>query len=368
MPSFYVGDVVAFSNSTYHLPAPVTLKLPTNSTRGSVRYLLDSLQVLGSGSGLDLGPGIYLVRANYTLQFLVEVVYPQTTSSGWYFSGSLITFPSLIQVNSTVRYSLIGRSTFTVTGPANVTPDYVKQYLVTLSLPNGTLSSWIDQDAVATIPALIQVNSTVRYSLVGPSTFIVTVPAELTPDYVKQYLVTLSLPNGTLSSWIDQDAVATIPALIQVNSTVRYSLIGRSTFTVTGPANVTPDYVKQYLVVIDGNSSWMDQGSTVRLYREVGFPFNVKWVGTYNVSNGRVVNVNGPIVEKAVRVLSLVSLAEVVVPVGGAGGLAYALRRRTRSARTFVGKGELVLVNGVVAVVVEVRREDGRNVYYVDFG
>ncbi len=72
-------------------------------------------------------------------------------------------------------------------------------------------------------------------------------------------------------------------------------------FTLGAPTTVRVSTVKQYLVTIDGVSSWYDKGSTVTLTANVPIYEVGKFVGTDNVSPGATLVVNGPIVENLVE-------------------------------------------------------------------
>ncbi|WP_277021042.1 hypothetical protein [Sulfuracidifex metallicus] len=117
-------------------------------------------------------------------------------------------------------------------------------------------------------------------------------------EYVK---VRVNLPNGSITYWIPEGGNLTLPSIIN-NISERYVLNGNNTLEVNFPENMTPNYTKEYLVKLvmpnGTEKEWVEAGRTISLYYP-SIPFaNVSWIGTYKVSNGANVTVNGPMNEK----------------------------------------------------------------------
>ncbi|MBP1357090.1 MAG: hypothetical protein JZD40_01170, partial [Sulfolobus sp.] len=72
-------------------------------------------------------------------------------------------------------------------------------------------------------------------------------------------------------------------------------------FTLSSPVNLTVKFLKQYLVIINGVSSWYNKGSTIVLNANVPFYMVGEFVGTYNVSPGSSIVIYGPIKETLVE-------------------------------------------------------------------
>jgi thermopsin len=119
--------------------------------------------------------------------------------------------------------------------------------------------------------------------------------------YKKYIKVGVNLPNGSITYWIPEGGNLTLPSIIN-NISERYVLNGNNTLEVNFPENITPNYTKEYLVKLvmpnGTEKEWVEAGKTISLYYPY-IPFaNVNWMGTYKVSNGANVTVNGPINEK----------------------------------------------------------------------
>lgn len=129
-------------------------------------------------------------------------------------------------------------------------------------------------------------------------------------NYTYYYYVNIMLPNGsTIKGWFKEGSEINIPKVIYLNTEERYVLENNSTLIVSQPLiNYTPEYVLQYKATINNITEWLNQGSKIILYSPTFLLFNVKWVGTYNVSNGGVIEVNSPIIEKEVKILNYSSI------------------------------------------------------------
>ncbi|PVU77183.1 hypothetical protein DDW13_01315, partial [Acidianus hospitalis] len=173
-----------------------------------------------------------------------------------------------------------------------IKPCYKLQYFVKLILPNGTIEEWLDSHSDLILPKIIQINDT-RYILNEQNNIIEILGCRiLCPKYDVYYLVKLILPNGTIEEWIKKDCVIILPQYIYISSYERYVLNSTQFVIVHSPLVIQPEYIKQYLVKINGISYWYNEGAKL-LIKIVTTPFFiVKWVGNIKVSNGETIIVN----------------------------------------------------------------------------
>ncbi|MBW9141557.1 MAG: hypothetical protein K1T65_07745, partial [Candidatus Aramenus sp.] len=115
-----------------------------------------------------------------------------------------------------------------------------------------------------------------------------------------------------------------------VNPQERYvpTSISPSTLKVNSPSSVDVTAVKQFLVTVNGVSSWYNQGSTVTLNANVPIYEVGKFVGTDNVSPGATLVVNGPIHEQLVESPNYAFIGSVGVVVAAVAGALVALSRK----------------------------------------
>ncbi|BCU70002.1 thermopsin family protease [Stygiolobus caldivivus] len=259
------------------------------------------------------------LTASTQLQYLVTLNLPNGTVTEWITQGSIPTIPSIIQISSNERYALAQSVTEGINAPTTITPQYTTQYLVTVELPNGTTRLWVTQGSTYDLSTTIQINSTTRYLLLSQQEYTINSPQTLTPDYVTQYLVTLNLPNGTVTEWVTQGSIPTVPSIIQISSDERYYL-NTTLSPVYGSETITPPYVVQYLVTIGDSQEWVSQGSKIPLNQPNPNPFvNVYWQGNVSAPNGQYIQVSGPISERPVYAINVLSILLLAVPFGAAG-------------------------------------------------
>ncbi|MFP3226969.1 MAG: thermopsin, partial [Sulfolobaceae archaeon] len=86
-----------------------------------------------------------------------------------------------------------------------------------------------------------------------------------------------------------------------------------NTLVLTSPLTVKVVYEIQYKVIINGNTSWVFNGSEIRLYSYEPFYYQVSWQGTYNVPNGYVITVNKPIIERAIISINYINVVSALL-------------------------------------------------------
>jgi len=199
---------------------------------------------------------MYLLRVNDTAEAYVNGTI-RKLSGGYYPKGTYVVFPSVFMVNSTARLLQSAKPReLALESPQTVEVQFALQYLITLTLPNGTRSLWAYANSTLSLPTVIPVSSGSRY-LTNVTQLRVSVPGTYSPRYALQYLITLTLPNGTRSLWA------------YANSTL--------SLRVSTPL-------------------WL----------------SARWVGTQSGPNGMRVSVKGPLLEKAVLVVNWAFLIEAV--------------------------------------------------------
>ncbi|MGC8632659.1 MAG: hypothetical protein ACP5UI_02740, partial [Thermoprotei archaeon] len=130
-----------------------------------------------------------------------------------------------------------------------------------------------------------------------------------------QYLITLTLPNGTRSLWAYANSTLSLPTAIPLSSESRY-LTNVTQLRVSAPGTYSPRYALQYLITLtlpNGTRSlWAYANSTLSLHVSTPLWLSARWVGTQSGPNGMRVRVKGSLLEKAVLVINWVFLIEAV--------------------------------------------------------
>ena len=254
-----------------------------------------------------------------------------TLASGWYNASTTIVVFNFYYFNDTVRLAIRSNvSQVTLSGPTVIdifAANY--QYYVTVALPNGTLSGWYSAGSTITLPTTIYNGSLERYVINQSGELVVDRPINMTALYVRQFYVLIEMPNGTIEGWYDAGSSIKLPSVIYNGTAERYVINQSDTLTVSSPISEAPSYVKQFLVTVNGASSWYNAGSTIRLYEPVPWYETLTWVGSYTLPNGANVTVYGPIVESArtsINVEVVGGLAGAVVVAAAVG--VVAIRRR----------------------------------------
>ncbi|AEE94901.1 thermopsin domain protein [Acidianus hospitalis W1] len=295
----------------YELQYLVTINLPTNKTEEWVNN--GTIIQIPKTIYINAGTRYYLLSSNesyvskplnitpiYELQYLVKLILPNGTIEEWVNNGTIIQIPKTIYINSTSRYYLNNTNTsFIICRPMIIKPCYKLQYLVKLILPNGTIEEWLDSHSDLILPKIIQINDT-RYILNEQNNIIEILGCRiLCPKYDVYYLVKLILPNGTIEEWVKKDCVIILPQYIYISSYERYVLNSTQFVIVHSPLVIQPEYIKQYLININGISYWYNQGAKLLIKIATTPFFIVKWVGSIKVTNGEIITINGPLDLKA---------------------------------------------------------------------
>jgi len=279
----------------------------------------------------------YYITVNSPLPVYALVNGTNTSlRSGWYNANSII------QVENITYYPTQGEryvitsmnvSSLTVNGPSGVSVSAIRQYYVTVeanvriyALVNSTNTSlrtgWYNAGTTIKVENITQYpirGERVLIVNVSPSSLTVNSPTKMKVDTLTQYYVNVSsiipvkaIVNGTEqylnSSWINANTtVEVVNYTYYVNNVTRYVIAGVTpwNFTLMSPRSISVSAEKQYLVKVGGVSSWHDEGSYVTLNANVPFYEVGKFVGTYNVSPGSSVQVNGPINEELVESLNI---------------------------------------------------------------
>ncbi|MGC9106147.1 MAG: hypothetical protein ACP5HQ_07005 [Thermoprotei archaeon] len=264
------------------------------------------------------------VPLNGTVNGVPAVVYP-----GWYKKGTVIGLneTQVVFPNGTLVKLSPSVSVVYVDSPkaVNVTKKVYYYLSVTSPYPikalvNGnevTLTSgWMRADSkIQVVPQFFYVNSTYRVGLLNPVNITLDKPMAYVAKWSPEYLVTfnssfpvnVTLGNQTLlanSIWVPKGGTVKVNPYVYVAPGVRYS-VSPSVFTVNShvsPVNVVGQ--KQYLVVLDGQAMWVNEGTQLELYKVVPFYENGHWSGTLDVQNGQIIVVNSPLNETFVATLN----------------------------------------------------------------
>jgi len=137
---------------------------------------------------------------------------------------------------------------------------------------------------------------------------------EIYVNYTYYFYVSIILPNGSiLRGWYSNGSKITLPKEIYFNNNERYILTTNTVYVQQPLINYTPKYIKQFKVMVDNSTYWVNQGSNITLYSPTFLILTVKWIGTYNVTNGATVEVTSPIVEKEIIGINYVNLCIILV-------------------------------------------------------
>ncbi len=283
-----------------------------------------------------------------------------TLVTGWYNAGDVA------KVENVTYYPYAGArdvivsispQSFTVTSPEEVTVSVVPQYYVNLTtevpvhaLVNGTNTTfkagWYNKGTTIVVENLTyypsQGSRYVIVSVMPSERLTLEGPVNLVVSSIKQYYVTVNSPipvyalvNGTNTTlktgWYNAGTEIQVENLTYyVNPQERYvpTSISPSTLKVNSPSSVDVTAVKQFLVTVNGVSSWYNQGSTVTLNANVPIYEVGKFVGTDNVSPGATLVVNGPIHEQLVESPNYAFIGSVGVVVAAVAGALVALSRK----------------------------------------
>ncbi len=266
------------------------IKLPIIIYNGLTRYKLNQTSEIIINKPINITP-------SYIKQYYVKITLPNGTINQWYNANSTIILPKII-INGSTRYIINQTSILYASEPLNITPNYVKQYLIYIVLPNSTINNWYNSNSIISIPKIIY-NGSERYVINQTSSIIVDKAINETISYIKQYLVRINFPNGTITAWFNNNTSIKLPKFVYISNNERYILNQSNNIIVLSPLNITPYYVKQFLATINGVSNWYNSGSIIRLYEHVPIYETITWVGNYTLPNNSNLTVNGPIIENA---------------------------------------------------------------------
>ncbi|MCY0859728.1 MAG: thermopsin family protease [Sulfolobaceae archaeon] len=306
----YINGQLAYISSGWYNSGSVIYIPAQNVTRGFVRYIITQPLTVYVSSPT-------ILKLKYYEEVYVNVSVPvyanvnganMTITSGWYNYGSIIRLFRYYYLNSTARISLLTNGYyFNVTYPVVIMVyNETLEYMVNITLPNGSITLWLPKDYTLSLPSLIYINSTTRFELLTNNVSVnVTMPMVVSPLYVKEYLVTLIFPNESIKEWLRSGYILHLPRTIYISHSERYYLNGNGEINISGPLILKPPYVLQYLVIIKGNSYWYNNGTSIRLYEKTSPWYIVRWVGNYSVINGMNITVVGYLIETPVKVFDM---------------------------------------------------------------
>ncbi|AHC52029.1 hypothetical protein SUSAZ_08890 [Sulfolobus acidocaldarius SUSAZ] len=332
---------------SYESTVPITVWVDSNS-----QYYFQNILQGDNERWVDLSPtGVISspgnVTAFYYNEYYVTVKTPvivyayvngtkNTLNSGWYIQGTNIsiineTYP----VTNGVRIILSGISpglNFMINSPMIITVTTVTQMYITVnsilpveSLINGTnvtlTTGWYNNGTKIQIENItIYISNDQRYVMtyISFKSFTVDRPLNISANFIKQYYINVISPipvkalvNGTEttlnSSWVNSETkiqVINYTYYVSDNERLVPTFIS-SNLIVTSPITIEIKTETQYLVTINGNSSWYNNGSTVVLNANIPFYMTGKYIGTYNVSPGAELVVNRPLVENLTETINL---------------------------------------------------------------
>ncbi len=276
----------------------------------------------------------------YAVQYLVEFPFNLTVSvngtvmnfsTAWINDSSVvISTPQEVNIKPGVMYN-VSPFSFQVEGPLNYTPSYKVYYYLGITSPipaqldgtNTTVTSgYYMNGTYIKVFNVYYINSGERLIIESNVSYLtLTSPTYVKVAYVKQYHLDLPFNmtfyiNGekftNISCWVNASASVKVPQqFIYVSHVERYN-VSEISFTMNESESLKPPYVVEYLVKINGNSTWYPAGSTLMLSAPQGFFQTVTWNGTYNEPNGATIKVDQPIVESSTTSLNYVNLGIVV--------------------------------------------------------
>jgi len=278
--------------------------------------------------------------------------------SGWYPVGTQLTFSEIPFASSTVRYIFTSWSgtysststsfSETVSGPITETANYITQFYVSISSPNGwgnpQGAGWYNAGSTATVsvtsPYSTGAGSQVVFSSwsgtldsnSNPFSFTVNSPISENVNWIQQYYVSVSAsPSGgasslsPLSGWYDAGAQVTFSETPNTGAGYQYvfqswsgtysSASASFSETVNQPITETANYQLQYYLTMNVNpagagsvspsSEWFNAGSQVGISAasNSGYVFQ-SWAGSGSgsysgASSSTTITMNGPITETA---------------------------------------------------------------------
>ncbi|WP_338602982.1 thermopsin [Sulfolobus tengchongensis] len=289
----------------------------------------------------------YYVTVNSAIPvFAIVNINNQSLTSGWYNQSEKISVENITYYHSNdVRYVIISitpSSSIIVNSSIKISIIAEKQYYVTVNSPipvfaivnnvNQSLTSgWYNSSARIQIENITHYTSNyvreVIVKILPQSNITLSKPINITIITLTQYyiIVNSSIPikalvNGSSvtlnSSWINKGTEINIENYTYYVNSEEREIIARispsQTITVNSPVTVKIDNQTQYLVTINGASSWYNSGSIIKLNASVPFYMNGEFVGTYNASPGSVIEVNQPIQETLVESANYVVIGSIV--------------------------------------------------------
>ena len=274
----------------------------------------------------------YYLNLSYPVNGTVNGV-PAVVTSGWYRSGTVITLNSSVITyqNGTGLIVRPNASIILMDSPVTVSVEVTPIYLVTVNSPyplkafvDGSRvylkTGWYPANTTIVIPPQhYYVNSTFRVGLANPVTINVTSPRSYSAVWVPQVFVQFDSPypvNATAGNftytgfgfWANEGEKVVVQPYYYFSDDVRVAYEPTSFVVEPGMGPIRLEGVKQYLVVINGERSWMNAGSQLSLYTPLPFYEQGFWYGTVNVTNGQVISVNSPLVESLAVSVNLESL------------------------------------------------------------
>ena len=263
------------------------------------------------------------ITAYFTTQYYLRVIstYDTPTGENWYNAGTYATasVTSPVSGGSGIRYVCAGYTgtgsapsgtgssvSFYINAPSSVTFSWKTQYLLTLSTVNVTSSYpavvYINGSSYATVhdtaPCDLWLDANLQYqvgvsaeiagqpntrwaflrwaggSTQNPLTVSLTNPAQITAEYLKQYYCTLTLnglssgapagisyqsflttysvySSGIWSAWVDHGSTITVTNEIYVSATERYKTTDQYAFVaISSPLSRTLTYRHQWYASI----------------------------------------------------------------------------------------------------------------------
>ncbi|WP_338602153.1 hypothetical protein V6M85_01625 [Sulfolobus tengchongensis] len=359
----YTPPIVSYRSFglTQTVQAPATVWVDVDTQYVYPSQLQSSVQgerwIATNFTGIVKSPGV--INVNYLNQYLVTVQSPVTiyalvngmnetlNASNWLTQGTTIKLENLTYYPRNGERVIITNFstplTFTVNQPITINVGTITQYYITVNSPiqlyalvngmNETLNSnWYNEGTTIRIENLTYyIGSGERLILakiLPASLLTVNSSYTITSSTITQYFVNVSSPipvyaliNGTKEilnpSWIN--AGTTINVLnytYNVSPEERVIITGifpSASFTVKSPQTLKISTITQYLVTINGVSSFYNEGSTIYLNASVPFYEVASYKGTYNVSPGTTITVTQPITETLVTSPNYLLLGLIIV-------------------------------------------------------
>jgi hypothetical protein len=363
------GTTRVVGQGTYIVPSGTVYTI-SNITENEVRWISPISRGVLSFNGTITIPLYEQLKVNFTYA-VIGVNNGEPTVSYYYFGTNISAKPGVYWAdynstyyyspclpgsNSQVRWISYNYSGRILSNVISVT--YYNQYYVSVisNIPvyakiNGVTeeleSAWFNYSTVIQIVnTTYYVNSMERYVIVSvtPSMSIIVNSSEaIHVNTVLQYYVSVS-PNITLNALINGTSskfssgwynagtnVYLKTGIIPISNGERLLVtsVSPQSFTVNSPVNVKVTALTQYLVTINGQSSWYNAGCKITLNASVPFYDIGMFKGTYNVSPGTTITVNQPITETLVENINpLFIILIIVIVIAIVVGLIVAMRRK----------------------------------------